>query len=401
MTRSGSSGVPAELSLRSLVVSFWLGSAVLLSLCLSGLQLLERQRQLHTDAEHNLGLVAASLASDLSNSQRQALISSYALSAREAEIDGLNFLLVLDRTGQVAYSSRPGWRQLSIQDPVFDQQETDDPDFRAMVTCFVRRQQDCTRLESPLWRLPLQRFTVVRSAQKPAVDLGRNRERFLVVVNYDHGLLISGLLQEVLQQVLLSLLISALLALMLWLLLTGYFLPRLTQLAQTDPLTQLMNRGIFMDLAKEMLAEAEERQAELVLAILDIDHFKRINDTHGHVCGDAALRHLADIFRGAMREEDLLCRLGGEEFAMLLVASREQAIRILERLRLQLEMSALLFRGHRLTIQTSVGAVASRDGGYNLDYLYSAADQALYKAKRAGRNRLAWSEGRIFSRFVT
>lgn len=397
---SASPSAAAGLSLRSLVVAFWLVGTVLLSACLTALQLLERQRQLGSDAEHTQGLVAAALASNLSEEQRQALISSYAHSAREDLVDGLNVLLVVDQAGQIVYSSRPGWRQLSVSDPLFSQQETDDPDFQGLVRCFQSAQRDCTRLESPLWRLPLQRFSVVRGVQMPALDLGRRPERFLVVVNYDQGLLRSGLLLQWLLSLVLSLLISGLLALLIWLLLAGYVLPRLTALAQTDPLTQLMNRGIFMELAKGMLAEAEERQAELVLAILDIDHFKRINDTHGHVGGDAALRHLAEIFRGSLREDDLLCRLGGEEFALLLVASRQQASRALERLRLQLEMSTLQHRGHRLTIQTSVGAVACRDCGYNLDYLYSAADQALYSAKRAGRNRVAWSEGRVLSRLA-
>jgi diguanylate cyclase (GGDEF)-like protein len=244
------------------------------------------------------------------------------------------------------------------------------------------------------------RFTVVRGVYKPAIDLGMSRQRFLTVVNYDHGFLQASSVVALVFCFAFSLLLSGCLGLFLWILLSAYVVPRLAELAQTDSLTQLMSRGIFMDLAKDTLAEAEERQADLVFAILDIDYFKHINDTYGHGCGDAALRHVAEIFRAVIRPEDLLCRLGGEEFAMLLSLPREQAARALERLRLQLEMSRLHYQGRRLTIQASIGAVATNDCGYNLDYLYSSADQALYSAKGAGRNRIAWSEGSIFSRLA-
>jgi diguanylate cyclase (GGDEF)-like protein len=242
------------------------------------------------------------------------------------------------------------------------------------------------------------RFTVVRGVYKPAIDLGMSRQRFLTVVNYDHGFLQASSVVALVFCFAFSLLLSGCLGLFLWILLSAYVVPRLAELAQTDSLTQLMSRGIFMDLAKDTLAE--ERQADLVFAILDIDYFKHINDTYGHGCGDAALRHVAEIFRAVIRPEDLLCRLGGEEFAMLLSLPREQAARALERLRLQLEMSRLHYQGRRLTIQASIGAVATSDCGYNLDYLYSSADQALYSAKGAGRNRIAWSEGSIFSRLA-
>jgi diguanylate cyclase (GGDEF)-like protein len=269
------------------------------------------------------------------------------------------------------------------------------------VRCFRRRDDDCINLNSSNFKLHLSRFTIVRAVQKPAADLGRSRERYLAIINYDFGLLHAGLLQNLLVNLLISLAVAMVLALLLWLLLARTFLARFAELAQTDALTQLMNRGLFMELAKDVLAEAEERNAELVFVILDIDHFKRINDTYGHGCGDDALRHVAEIFRAVSRREDLICRFGGEEFAMLLTSSRESAARALERLRLQLGMNALEHGIHRLTIQASMGAVATRDCGYNLDYLYSSADQALYSAKRAGRNRVAWSEGRVLSRLAS
>jgi len=387
--------------LRSFVLSFGLLATLVLTALLVGLSLLERQRALHADATHSRGMVAAALATKLGPVERQALLSNYAWSSQEAEIDALNFLLVVNQAGRIVYSSRPSWHQLMITDPVVNQLETDDPDFAAVIRCFRRRDDECVQQESVGHGLQLGRHTIARTVLKPSEDLGKKRERFLVLLHYDDGIVHSGFLWQLLLCSLLALSIAALLSLLLWLLLASRFLPRISQLAQTDSLTQLSNRGMFMDLAQDLLAEAEERGAEMVFAILDIDHFKRINDTYGHGCGDAALQHVAEIFRAVIRSEDLLCRLGGEEFALLLSVSRGSGDRALERLRLQLEMSTLHYRNHRLTIQASIGAVASSEGGYNLDYLYTAADQALYSAKRSGRNRICWSEGRAPSRLAT
>ncbi|MFZ9752454.1 MAG: diguanylate cyclase [Cyanobium sp.] len=387
--------------LRSLVFAFSLAATLILTLCLTAISVLERQRQMINDAEHSSALVETALATSLSDEQRQNLILNHGTTVRELNDEGLNFILVVNQSGQIVFSSRPSWRQLLITDPLLNQLETDDASFRDVVACFRHPHDDCMQLRSLDFVPHLSRFTVVRGVYKPAIDLGMSRQRFLTIVNYDHGILQPSSAIALLLCFVFSLLLSSFLGLFLWILLSAHVVPRLAELAQTDSLTQLMSRGIFMDLAKDTLAEAEERQADLVFAILDIDYFKHINDTYGHGCGDAALRHVAEIFRAVIRTEDLLCRLGGEEFAMLLSMHREHAARALERLRLQLEMSRLHYQGRRLTIQASIGAVATRDCGYNLDYLYSSADQALYSAKGAGRNRIAWSEGRIFSRLST
>jgi len=109
---------------------------------------------------------------------------------------------------------------------------------------------------------------------------------------------------------------------------------------------------------------------------------------------------VAEIFCTVTRPVDLLCRFGGEEFALLLEGSRQSAGRALERMRLQLEMSRLSFGGHQLKLTASFGAAATAECGYNLDYLYNTADKALYVAKQSGRNRLEWSDGRILSRLA-
>ena len=99
-----------------------------------------------------------------------------------------------------------------------------------------------------------------------------------------------------------------------------------------------------------------------------------------------------------IRPDDLVCRFGGEEFALLFNGSRESVGRALDRLRLQLEMTRLNFAGHQLKLSASIGAVATADCGFNIDYLYNMADKALYVAKQSGRNRLEWNDGLILSR---
>jgi diguanylate cyclase (GGDEF)-like protein len=307
-------------------------------------------------------------------------------------------MLVIDRNGRVAYTSRPNWVNLSITDSLVSQSETNDADFQAVVNCFRNGQDNCVLLESNDFQFRSSSFTVVRPIEMPRQDLGLGPERMLLLVNYDPGVVLVEFSQDLIAFVLIGASTAALLTLIVWLLLSHRLLPRLMEASHTDGLTQLMNRNLFMEQAKELLAEAEERRGDLVFAILDLDHFKRINDTFGHSCGDEALVHVGEILRTVTRPNDLVCRFGGEEFALLIQGSREAASKALERLRLQLEMSRLNFAGHHLTLHTSVGAAATADCGYNIDYLYTTADKALYSAKQGGRNRVAWSDGRMLSR---
>lgn len=386
--------------LRNLLIGFWLGGAALSTALLGTIDLVERHREVLYDAEHARDVVAASLAAQIETSRRQTIIQAFMSSPREDELDGMNLLLVLNGAGRVVYSSRPGWLGLSITDPLFNRTETDDPDFRSLVACFQRADDDCLNLTSSNFQVRLRSFSVVRPVVRPSRDIGLSNEKLLVVANYDPGVVLIDFSQDLLVLMLGSLVYMAILTLGLAYLLYSRLLPQLAETSHTDGLTQLVNRNLFMEQAKELLAEAEERRGEMVFAILDIDHFKRINDTYGHSCGDAALAHVAEIFRMVTRPDDLVCRFGGEEFALLLNGSRQSAGRALDRMRLQLEMSRLSFAGHQIKLTASFGAAATTECGYNIDYLYNTADKALYIAKQSGRNRLEWSDGRILSRLA-
>ena len=159
-------------------------------------------------------------------------------------------------------------------------------------------------------------------------------------------------------------------------------------LAFTDPLTGLYNRRMFLEIAKKKLNEAKRYSEPLSIIMLDIDHFKRINDTYGHDIGDVALKFLASILKNNVRASDIIARWGGEEFIILLPKTElKQAYKVAEKIRRIVEMSTIeLPDGERLRFTISLG-VSSFAGYEDLEELIKQADIALYEAKRKGRNR--------------
>ena len=162
------------------------------------------------------------------------------------------------------------------------------------------------------------------------------------------------------------------------------------ELAVTDPLTRLHNRR-YMETHLSVLAEhAATTGRPISLVLVDIDNFKSINDTYGHAAGDSVLRELAGRFRGNTRSEDLVCRIGGEEFVIVMPDSGLEAARQMGE-RLRTEIAAEPFRiGPEilLKVTASVGVASHEGADRPLDVLFSRADQALYAAKRNGRNRV-------------
>lgn len=158
--------------------------------------------------------------------------------------------------------------------------------------------------------------------------------------------------------------------------------------AREDALTGLSNRRWFDEQLSARFAEAVQHDRPLCLALVDIDHFKRINDQHSHAAGDAALRAVADSMRSQLRVEDCIARYGGEEFALLFVdTALEQARVLAERLRVAVEQCDCSAFAPGLLITVSIG-VAERQGLGHHERLVSQADAQLYEAKRSGRNRV-------------
>lgn len=168
---------------------------------------------------------------------------------------------------------------------------------------------------------------------------------------------------------------------------------RLHQAALTDPLTGLPNRRYALARLEQECAAARRRGAALACLAVDLDHFKRVNDEHGHEAGDAVLARVAQAMRAAVRLHDCVCRLGGEEFLVILPDASPGDARVLaERLRRAVE--ELIHRtdaGAALALSVSVGVAAQESGGCAPQALLRRADEALLHAKRAGRNCI--SEG--------
>jgi diguanylate cyclase (GGDEF)-like protein/PAS domain S-box-containing protein len=169
---------------------------------------------------------------------------------------------------------------------------------------------------------------------------------------------------------------------------------RLYKRATRDTLTGLYNRGHFTEMATQEIERARRFSEPLSLALLDIDHFKKINDTYGHETGDQAIIKLARTCEAEIRKIDFIGRIGGEEFALVLPrANKEPAFEMLQRLRLKLAEQRVASLEREFSFTVSMGLAALRPHTHDLAELLRNADAALYRAKREGRNRVeTWFE---------
>ena len=160
------------------------------------------------------------------------------------------------------------------------------------------------------------------------------------------------------------------------------------QKAMTDPLTGLPNRAALTERLELEVSRWQRHGGDLLLAVIDVDHFKRINDDFGHLAGDKVLKIIANELAKRVRKTDFIARYGGEEFVVLLPATPlAGGQQLLDVLRGAIEACPFHFKGERLSITCSAGLTAFRDGE-RAEAVFERADQALYRAKRGGRNRL-------------
>ncbi|MDO9481823.1 MAG: diguanylate cyclase [Hydrogenophaga sp.] len=162
--------------------------------------------------------------------------------------------------------------------------------------------------------------------------------------------------------------------------------------ANTDALTGCANRRHFMHALNQEFHRSSRYGVDFCVLSADIDHFKRVNDTYGHAAGDEVLRHFVATIQSHLRGTDLLGRLGGEEFSILLPQTSEDGGAMMaERLRAAVEASPALFGTTRIAITVSIGGVPSQAGSvHGVDAMLACADAALYAAKQGGRNRVVW-----------
>lgn len=171
-------------------------------------------------------------------------------------------------------------------------------------------------------------------------------------------------------------------------LLCNKLITELENLSYTDELTGLPNRRGLKEKGRMKVLAARRFDQRLACAALDIDHFKKVNDTHGHDVGDLVLQKVASVLRANSRSSDVLARMGGEEFVVLLDdASPEVAVMLAERIRERIAEAVVEFGDQKLSVTASIG-VAIYDSKMSLQMLIKQADVALYQAKHSGRNRV-------------
>jgi diguanylate cyclase (GGDEF)-like protein len=167
----------------------------------------------------------------------------------------------------------------------------------------------------------------------------------------------------------------------------AHYVERVKQLAYLDGLTGIFNRRFFELRIMEEIERARRYGTGMAVIMADIDQFKRLNDEFGHLLGDEVLRQVSSLFHQQLRKIDVVCRYGGEEFAILLTQiTAQQAIAIAEKLRRMVE--SFQFPGVPRTITISAGVAAFPTHGKTRDDMIRAADSGLYAAKQAGRNRI-------------
>jgi diguanylate cyclase (GGDEF)-like protein/PAS domain S-box-containing protein len=168
----------------------------------------------------------------------------------------------------------------------------------------------------------------------------------------------------------------------------------LLRLAATDPLTGAFNRREFTALADREALRASRYHHPLSILMLDLDHFKKLNDTYGHAAGDKALQRFTTLCCNALRNVDIFGRWGGEEFVALLPeTTADGAAIIAERLRKMVDDTVVNFNDHKITFTVSIGIAQYRDSETSVDAPLSRADMAVYDAKKAGRNRISVHRG--------
>lgn len=159
--------------------------------------------------------------------------------------------------------------------------------------------------------------------------------------------------------------------------------------ATTDPLTQIHNRAFGLQRLDECLRLGSRTDDPTAVVLIDVDHFKRLNDDHGHAAGDVALRAVASALRGAVRNTDVVSRHGGEEFLVVLPATDADGAQVLaERLRSAVRELSISFDGEPLRVTASLGVASAEAGAVDLESLVRRADEALYRAKGDGRDRV-------------
>lgn len=171
-------------------------------------------------------------------------------------------------------------------------------------------------------------------------------------------------------------------------------------LSRTDHLTGLLNRRAFIDALEDGSADQVAETDSRALLVIDLDHFKRVNDAYGHDAGDAVLHQIAALFHASLRDRDVVARLGGEEFAVALSRSTAQETwNVAQRLCQAVEQNVFEFEGQEIRLTISIGIVGF-DADVNLEKIMRQADLLTYQSKKDGRNRISYIQKQFGMKFA-
>lgn len=169
----------------------------------------------------------------------------------------------------------------------------------------------------------------------------------------------------------------------------AFLFEQVKRMATTDGLTGVYNHRYFQEKFTKILLRAERYGEKFSLMLLDIDFFKKVNDTYGHPVGDIVLKKVAEILSSIARKVDIVARYGGEEFAIICVnEDKKNALKLAERLRKEIEETVIIFEGGKLKVTASMGVASYPEDGIDKPSIIEKADKALYEAKHSGRNRV-------------
>lgn len=301
-----------------------------------------------------------------------------------------NTILIINNAGKITGSTARAWQGTSIFNSIFGSGLFNNKKLSQLKRC-ISSDVKCTEDIYTGNHLSTESITAIRTLDSS--HMGINQKIGYVVFLFNHTETKTNLLLvSVLGFVGIGI-ITILISMPPMIYLTKALCPFVFAALQKDSLTKLNNRAIFTEQAIICLESAELKQLDYVLAIIDVDNFKSINDNYGHAAGDTALSEYSLIIDQTIRQSSDLCaRFGGEEFSLLLKCNRKSATTILERLRLQIEIHNVKFNSSDISTTISIGAASTEECGYNIDYLLMKADTALYNAKREGKNQVFWHE---------
>ena len=367
-----------------------LGWTLILTLAWTCLAAFEIYREAILTVDHlHVGLLSH-LHSGNHDSINQHLVSSREAIAKKDIASPPNIMLIVNKNGTITGSTVTAWQGLNISNSIFANGLFNNKKFSILKKCIISNSKCQPDAFSGDF---LSTDSLVSLRILNSSHMGIRKENGYLVILFNHADAGTELLSLSILGLISIGIITFLISAPPIIYLVKNICPYVFTSLQKDMLTNLYNRAIFTEQAIINLESAELKQIDYVLALIDIDNFKKINDSYGHAAGDTALSEYSLIMDQTIRQSSDLCaRFGGEEFSLLLKCNRKSAVTILERLRLQIEIHNVKFKNMDISTTISIGAASTEDCGYNIDYLLMKADAALYAAKKEGKNQVSWHE---------